>query len=73
MTSPRRWSGDSPSKVKYDKENFVRVGIAFNRKYDVEAVSKIEELKARGESVSAYVKEAVKEKVIRDSAQKGKE
>ena len=61
----------SPSKIRYDKKNLVRVVVAFNRKTTPEAVEKMEELERAGESKSAYIKEAVKEKVLRERAQKG--
>lgn len=62
---------DSPSKQRYDRKNLVRVNIAFNRKTNPEAVEKMEELARAGESRSAYIKAAVKEKIDRERAQKG--
>ncbi|MBM6756725.1 hypothetical protein H6A18_09445 [Collinsella tanakaei] len=64
---------DSPSKIRYDKKNLVRVNIAFNRKTNPEAVAKMEELERAGESKSAYIKAAVQEKIDCERAQEGKE
>lgn len=56
----------SPSKIRYDKKNLVRVNIAFNRATTPDAVAKMEELAREGKSRSAYIKDAVQEKIDRE-------
>lgn len=61
------------AKQRYDKQKLMRITFALHRDNDADAVAKMEELKRSGESLSAYAREAVKEKVERERAQEGKE
>ena len=59
-------------KQRYDRLNIMRVGCSLHRTRDREAVEKMEELTAKGESRGEYIREAIKEKVARENSQKGK-
>lgn len=61
------------AKQRYDRENLMRVTFALHRKNDADAVAKLEEIKRSGGKMSAYAREAVKEKVAREKAEKGEE
>ena len=61
------------AKQRYDKQKLMRVTFALHRENDADAVAKLEELKKSGKSLSAYARDAVKEKVEREKAQEGKE
>lgn len=61
------------AKQRYDRKNLMRVSFSLHRTYDAEAVAKLEEIKRSGGKVSAYAREAVKEKVARGDAQEGEE
>lgn len=56
----------SPSKKRYDAKNLLRAAVAFHRTRDADAVRKLEELSEQGKSRSAYIREAVNEKVARE-------
>lgn len=53
----RRYAGNTPSKLKYDAQNVVRVTVAFNRKTDPVATAKIESVEKRGEYIRRLVRE----------------
>lgn len=61
------------AKQRYDKQKLMRVTFALHRENDSDAVAKLEELKKSGKSLSAYARDAVKEKVEREKAREGKE
>lgn len=59
------------AKQRYDRKKLMRVTFALHRENDAEAVERLEEIKRSGGKLSAYAREAVKEKVIRERAQEG--
>ena len=59
-----------PANQRYERDNLLKVSVAFNRKTEPELVERVE----REESKAGYLKRLVKEDIERDgNAQGGKE